>query len=360
MQRAGPTIVLVGGYLGSGKTTLLLHTAARLRDSGIRVAFITNDQGSAMVDTRLATAAGHATEEIAGGCFCCRLSEFVNAADRLCAFDPEVILAEPVGSCIDISATVLQPLKQSYGERYRLAPFTVLVDPQRARELLAADADPYPAYLFTNQIAEADLVCFSKADLYTGFPVLPGTFALRVSAKTGQGMTEWLAEVLAGSRPAGSRLLEVDYHKYADAEAALGWLNWRANLQLFDPASPAAIIGPFLDELDESLSRARIQIAHLKVLDEAPTGSIKASLCANREEPIVDGMLTASPADRHELLVNLRALGAPESLSEIVGNAAKSLPGDLTVVHFETFRPSPPKPERRIATVVPAPLARTR
>jgi hypothetical protein len=351
MQQAGPIIVLVGGYLGSGKTTLLLQAAARLSDSGVRVALITNDQGGALVDTRLATAAGNVTEEISGGCFCCRFSEFVNAADRLSAFDPEVILAEPVGSCIDISATVLQPIKRHYSDRYRLAPFTVLVDPQRARELLAADANPYLAYLFTNQIGEADLVCYSKADLYADFPVLPGGFALRLSAKTGQGVPEWLAEVLAGSKVAGSRLLEVDYQKYAEAEAALGWLNWQANLQLSDPLSPLTIIGPFLDDLDERLARAGVDIAHLKVLDQASTGYIKASLCRSGDEPTVDGHLTASPALRHELLLNLRAPAAPELLREIVRQAAESLPGDVMVLHSETFRPSPPKPEIRLGTI---------
>jgi hypothetical protein len=351
MQQTVPIIALVGGYLGSGKTTLLVHAAARLRDSGVRVALITNDQGGALVDTRLAEAAGNLTEEITGGCFCCRLSEFVNAADRLRAFDPEVIFAEPVGSCIDISATVLQPIKRYYNDRYRLAPFTVLVDPQRARELLAADADPYLAYLFVNQTSEADLVCFSKADLYTDFPALPGGFALRMSAKTGQGVPEWLAEVLAGSKIAGSRLLEVDYERYAEAEAALGWLNWQADLQISDPRSPTMIVGPFLDELDERLSRAGVAIAHLKVLDNASTGYIKASVCRNGDEPVLDGMLTASPAARHELLLNLRAPAAPELLLEIVRQATEALPGDVTVLHVESFRPPPPKPECRIGTI---------
>jgi hypothetical protein len=351
MTQTNPIIVLVGGYLGSGKTTLLVHAASRLRNSGVRVALITNDQGGALVDTRLAEAEGTRTEEITGGCFCCRFSEFVSAADRLRKFDPEVILAEPVGSCIDISATVLQPIKRFYGDRYRLAPFTVLVDPQRGREMLASDADPYLSYLFLNQIAEADLVCFNKADVFTDFPSLPSGFALRLSAKTGQGVPEWLAEVLAGSRVAGSLLIEVDYQRYAEAEAALGWLNWQAELELDEALSPAMVVGPFLDELDQRLTAAGVAIAHLKVLDHASTGYIKASVCRNGDEPTVDGALTASPDERHELLLNLRAPGAPEQLREIVVLAASSLPGRVKVLHIESFRPSPPKPERRIATI---------
>jgi G3E family GTPase len=151
-------LILVGGFLGAGKTTLLLAAGAWLRASGVRVGVITNDQGSELVDTRLVAAAGLETEEIAGGCFCCRFSEFLRSAERLLARAPQVILAEPVGSCTDLSATVVQPILRFYPDRFRLAPLTVLVDPIRARELLRPDADPHMAYLFRMQLAEADTV----------------------------------------------------------------------------------------------------------------------------------------------------------------------------------------------------------
>ena len=344
-----PLVILVGGFLGAGKTTLLVEAASRLMAAGSAVALITNDQGGALVDTHLAGASRIDTEEIAGGCFCCRFSELIQAADRLRAHGPDVIFAEPVGSCIDISATVLQPIKRLYGGRYRLAPFTVLADPRRARELLAPGADPYLAYLFTRQLAEADLVCFSKADLDAELPELPGGFALRVSARTGQGISEWLREVLAGSAVAGSRLLRnVDYEKYAEAEAALGWLNWQATLRPPEPLSPAQIVGPLLDMLDRSLTEAGIRIAHLKAFDQCATGFIKASVCVNGDEPEVLGALDASPADVHKLLVNLRAVAAPEALESALHRASATLPGSVEVTHFECFRPSPPKPEYRM------------
>ena len=52
----------------------------------------------------------------------------VDAAERLRAHSPDVIFAEAVGSCTDISATTLQPLKLYYRRQFRLAPYTVLVD----------------------------------------------------------------------------------------------------------------------------------------------------------------------------------------------------------------------------------------
>ena len=112
--KPGPVIVVVGGFLGSGKTTLLLAAARQLRERGMRVGVITNDQGSELVDTRLVSEAGLVVEEIGGGCFCCRFSDFVAGAERLLAGDPDVILAEPVGSCTDLAATVLLPIRRFY------------------------------------------------------------------------------------------------------------------------------------------------------------------------------------------------------------------------------------------------------
>jgi len=343
-----PVLVLVGGFLGAGKTTLLLEAAARLRAAGRRVAMITNDQGGELVDTRLAEAMGTDVQEIVGGCFCCRFSELVNAVEDLSAHDPEFILAEPVGSCIDISATVLQPLRRLYPDRIRLAPFTVLVDPERARQLMLPDADPNLAYLFWNQLAEADLVCISKADLYTELPDLPMVTTRRISSATGQGVPEWLGEVTNGAGVSGSHVLEVDYRKYADAEASLGWLNWQADVILYTPTGPAQVIGAWLDDLDQRLSSARIGIVHLKAFDQAATGYIKASLCQNGTEPAVDGDLSASPAARHRILLNLRAVAAPEQLRSIVERAAENLPGSVTRLHLESFRPAPPKPQYRL------------
>jgi hypothetical protein len=334
-----PTLLLVGGFLGSGKTTLLIRAAAVLRSAGLRVAWITNDQGGSLVDTRLAVVSGIDVEEVVGGCFCCRFGDFVGAAERLRSFAPDVILAEPVGSCIDIARTILEPLKQQYASHFRLAPLTVLVDPQRAEELLAPDADPHLAYLFINQLHEADQVCFSKADMHVDFPELPTGFAPRLSGVTGDGVPAWLNEMLGGTKIPGSHLLNVDYRRYAAAEAALGWLNWEAKLTLDHAMSPAAVVGPFLDDLDQALTKSQIAILHLKVFDRSPAGYVKASICRNGDEPFAQGALDASPVREHELVLNLRARSAPELMEAIVGSAAAKLPGAVALSHFESFAP---------------------
>ncbi|HUE20794.1 MAG TPA: GTP-binding protein [Bryobacteraceae bacterium] len=349
-----PALVLTGGFLSAGKTTLLLCAARMLHERGMRTAIITNDQGGALVDTRMATAQGFDAGEIAGACFCCRFGDFVAAAQSLLAVRPDVIFAEPVGSCMDLSATVLQPLKQRHVAQFRLAPFSVLVDPRRAAEFAQPDADPQLAYLFHNQLAEADLVVYTKSDL-VGQASTPaaGLQTRHVSAVTGQGVAAWLDEVLNGRLSAGTRLLDIDYAQYAAAEAALGWLNWEGDLRLETALTPAAIVGPLLERLDAELTRAGAPIVHLKIFDRAPSGYVRAAIGRNGDQPSVVGDLLASPARRHELVVNLRARALPAVLEEAVARATAELPATLRVIQQQCFQPSPPVPEYRYDRVSP-------
>jgi len=342
-----PVIIPLGGFLGAGKTTLIVAAARELERRGVRSAAILNDQGLDLVDTAFASVHGISAGQVTGGCFCCRFSDLIDAANLLRAHSPHVIFAEAVGSCTDISATTLQPLKLSYSHQFRVAPYSVLVDPSRAGQL-----SPDWSFLFQNQIEEADLVCFTKIDRQHDFPDLPGARIRYLSALTGRGVPEWLDEVLAGEIPAGGRILEIDYERYARAEASLAWLNCRAIVTLPIPLSPAHLVGPFLDHLDEALTAAGLSIAHLKLIDQSPSGYLKAALTANREEPSVEGMLDASPAARHELLLNIRAAGDPATLREIVVERLARLPGAVETQSIECFRPAPPVPQHRHRSVV--------
>jgi hypothetical protein len=345
-QEQRPWIVLVGGFLGSGKTTLILAAARELQQRGLRSAMVWNDQGIDLVDSRYGEFSGVYSGEVTGGCFCCRLSQLIDAIDELRAFAPEVIFAEPVGSCTDLAATVLRPLLE-YSEMYQLAPLTVLVDPQRARAMMEPDADPEMRFLFEKQLQEADLVCFTKSDLYSEHPGLSASRIRQVSAKSGQGVAAWLNEILYGSIATGDKALEIDYSKYAQAEAALAWMNLRAVFEPAAPLSPAMLLGPLLDGIDTLLSAKQIPIAHLKAIVTTDAGWIKAAICANGQEPSIEGDLNASPASRLELLLNLRAVGRPEEVRAVVEQELAQR-GGLLQVQLDCFSPSPPVPERRI------------
>ena len=339
-----PWLIPVGGFLGAGKTTLILSAARILSARGLQCAAILNDHGADLVDAAYVSAQGVTSHEVTGGCFCWRFSALMNKAEQLRALSPDVIFIEPVGSCTDLSATILQPLKREFAYEYRLAPLTVVVDPARASDL----TDPNIAFLFERQCAEADLLLSNKSDLH---PPISSEYR-SVSASTGEGVAAWLDELLSGALPVGGKLLEIDYQKYAQAEAALGWLNWSATLRVSPALSPAALIGPWLDRLQQSLTSAGAQIAHLKVFDQTPNGYLKAALTGNRGDPAVDGDLTASPESEHLLRLNLRAVIDPLPLRSLFTHTLSSLCGQRSDERLQCFSPAPPQPEHRYADVV--------
>ncbi|MDE3201759.1 MAG: hypothetical protein KGN79_12660 [Acidobacteriota bacterium] len=340
-----PTLVLVGGFLGAGKTSLIMAASRMLAKRGVSCAAILNDQGDELVDTRQVQQNGTSVSEVTGGCFCCQFTKLRESIDALRQTSPQVIFAEPVGSCTDIVATVLNPLRRE-SDLVRIAPFTVLVDPNRAEQMQTFDADPSMLFLWKKQLEEADIVCTTKLDRYPDISILPQ--AMRVSSKSGEGIRAWLDLVLTKGLSAGEHTLEIDYEEYAEAEAALSWTNLSMHLDLEEVHTPSMLIGPLLDQLDEALTSENIEIVHLKLMDTASTGWVKAAICRNGAEPSVDGDLDASPSTRHDLLLNLRAVGNPERVRAILERATGQIKARERNLRMDCFSPSPPQPEQRI------------
>lgn len=348
-----PSFIVVGGFLGAGKTSLILCAADMLVRRGARVAVITNDQGTNLVDTRQARARNVDAAEVGGGCFCCRFSALIEAADQLERFRPEYIFAEPVGSCTGIAGTLMQPLQSLYPDRYRVAPYTVLVDPEIAQRALNGAGNEDLRFLFESQVREADVLCYTKSDLHSESPDLfdDEDPPLRVSAVTGEGVRDWLALVTEWSHPAGRNAIEIDYDRYAAAEAALGWLNARVEIEARVPSSPAHVVGPLLDALDDALTKSGAAIAHLKIFDQSPSAYLKAAIVRNGHEPSVEGDLLAPAERRHELIINLRAFASPDRLRETVERVLATIEGEKRV-EISAFAPAYPKPERRMPAAV--------
>src|SRR5262249_35254662 len=170
---------------------------------------------------------------------CCKFNDLMDKVEDLKKADrPDVILAEPVGSCTDLVATVVQPLKDLYGEKFSVAPYPVLFKPSHGLKILKNEADaglsPKAAYIFRKQLEEADAIVINRIDELKPAEVeelaalvavqYPGVPVLRLSAKTGQGF-EALTQLLEQQGRFGQRILEIDYDTYAEGEAELGWLN---------------------------------------------------------------------------------------------------------------------------------------
>lgn len=88
----------------------------------------------------------------------------------------------------------------------------------------------------SKQVAEAEILLLSKSDLSSVPPCLADGRARSVSARTGAGVDEWISIIL-GQTSRNPEALVIDYARYAEAEAALGWLNAKGHVRADTPYS---------------------------------------------------------------------------------------------------------------------------
>lgn len=349
-------IACIGGFLGSGKTTAILGAARSLVKRGIRVGIITNDQGHQLVDSALVRSLGFRAEEIGGGCFCCRFQDFAGNAQRL-AEQAEIILAEAVGSCTDLSTTVCQRLRRYHASQFSVAPLTVMVDPGRVREMLN-DFSPFNEdvrYLFGKQLSEADHVVLTKEDLFSEKEMhsvrakiseLVGEIPVHtMSARTGSGVTQWL-KVIEQEEPE-IRELEIDYERYGAAEAALGWLNANFDLASEVAFRPADLAQGLLLRIQAECRRKALGIAHVKVMIVSPEGSAWIALTGAEAAAAWGEHPKMPPCREASLIINARVCALPQELECIVQDSLREVTSSWAITgerrHLEAFSPAPPR-----------------
>ncbi|HSW00097.1 MAG TPA: GTP-binding protein [Sedimentisphaerales bacterium] len=359
-------ILFVGGFLGAGKTTLLWKAAQLLAQRGKRVGLITNDQAPDLVDTRLLAEKGHVVREVAGSCFCCNFNGLIDAVEGLRAADADILIGEPVGSCTDLSATILQPFKDKFGDRFVLSPLSVLADPQRLVNILDQDGGSLhasAAYIFRKQLEEADLLVVNKIDtlspqergrlegvLAAQFPQTPVRL---LSSRTGEGVESWLDEVLA-ARQAGSRIVDVDYDVYAEGEAVLGWLNTDIRLSAVDRELRwDSFCSDLLNALHAAFRDRQARIGHVKLLLAADGQHCVGNLTHLNGQSLVQGRIEGTPT-RADLILNARVEISPEDLERIARDVLAKVADRrvrFEILDLRCLRPGRPRPTHRYRTV---------
>ena len=382
---------LIGGFLGAGKTTLIRALARHLTAEGEQVAVVTNDQGHVLVDTHLCAKEITDVTEITGGCICCRFDDLEAALVAIEAEGATVAVVEAVGSCTDLIATVLSPLTQTLiqgsieaNSSFDLAPLAVVVDPWRIQQVEsggvhndivddngvhndrngAAQNDNVDshngahgsaaqnnngvhndiAYLIRKQIQEADVILMSRSDLDPPDVrgalerLAPGAALVDVSGRTDDGIAAWLDA--RPKRPAAP--LEIDYARYASAEALLGWSNGVVHMSRMHEFSPAQVMRDFLSDFSST------DVAHVKLVSIDPVGG-SGSLVRRGSDPVLDTASLPSWVTQARILINARvAMPAAQLEMRVRGAMNRALPNAaLRWEHWECFEPSPPKPIHR-------------
>ncbi len=356
--------LMLGGFLGAGKTTAIARLARHYINQGLRVGLVTNDQAFDLVDTLSLRAQGFDVGEVPGACFCCKFDDLITTVQGLCRDErPDIIIAEPVGSCTDLVATVLEPMRGLYGDDFQTGRFAVLLKPEHGLKILRRSETGFSeqaAYIFMKQLEEADLVVINKIDKLDDAIQLelralvaaafPGKPCLAVSATRGAGF-EQLIEAL--NEPiVRSSLMDVDYDVYAEGEAELGWLNSTIVFNFSDPAHLDRLAVQLVEAIQARLKNANTEAAHLKVLvsDEDSNAAI-ANLVGNAAG--VDLSISSSAsAMRVEATVNARVATDPDALEIMVRSAIEQVAGASgAATEFKTMRklsPGRPVPTHRV------------
>ncbi len=358
--------ILLGGFLGAGKTTAIARLARAYQEQGLRVGIVTNDQAAELVDTHTLRAQGFNVGEVAGACFCCSFNDLTSTIAELGAQGrPDVVLAEPVGSCTDLVATVIQPILRMYGDEFSVAPYGVILKPSHGMRILKDEGrsgfSPKAAYIFRKQLEEADFIVINRVDELPQEQVEaladlirtehPDTPVLRLSARTGENFNS-LLEMLDTQGVFGTRILDIDYDIYAEGEAELGWLNCALAVTADEPFSLDQLLVDIVGRLREMLAQANAETAHLKAIG-LWEGFFGVANLISRDALAELSLPSHTRTREAEIVVNARVAIAPEVLEEMVAKAmneaAAGVGGRALSKETRSLRPGRPTPTHRFS-----------
>jgi G3E family GTPase len=293
----------------------------------------------------------------------------IDNIEKILVHKPDILLGEPVGSCTDFVAAVANPIKIHYHEAFRFAPFTTMVDPDRVRELLLAETESnFPeevAYLFGKQLEEADILVLNKIDLLAEAEVerlvvsltekYPEKEILTISARDGVGVDKWLEVLLSGRPGANTVLRQIDYDRYARAEAVLGWLNAAIRISSEDLFAADKFVENLFVEFRESFKKEKGEIGHLKSVFTSGGKSFWVNLTNLSSDPMVSGE-PLEKLSKGSLILNARVQLDPDILEkitrDILATVAERFGVKSEIDDLQCFSPAYPNPPHIVRETV--------
>ncbi|MGV2929428.1 GTP-binding protein [Macrococcus capreoli] len=357
-------LILLSGFLGAGKTTTLISLAKKLISMDNNVAIITNDQSDELIDTEIAQINNINSSEITGGCFCCKFNELEEKMKNLIKNSKiDYIIAEAVGSCTDLNATVVKPLLEISDLDIEIAPLTSVVDPLRARNLMnnivnfSEDID----YILEKQLSESDLIAINKEDLVSKTEMNDLVVYLgnrypqaRVISYSAKDELNNLIDIIQSEKASGNNILDIDYKKYARGEELLAWVNIAGDIHFNEEENSYTLLEEMMNRLKEELNKREMKIAHLKIQLISSDGYIKSHLVDNERAIEIDEF-NFIDSNNIRVIINARIETSPIELNLIIIDTINSLNKKynfkFNISYNEHFSPAPPTPVHRMEVV---------
>lgn len=337
-------IMLFSGFLGSGKTTTMVSTAKYLKQRGIKVSVITNDLGENLVDTEYARMNGVGVSEIPNGCLCHDVTNFIEVVKQLNEREhPDIIFAEPVGSCVDLVHNVYQRIDDEYRESVELLPFTCVIDPIRYKSIYMEPENntfsEEATYMYKKQLEDGDIFLLNKCDLISDDEKeriinslrenFPQSRIVPVCSIRQENYKSWTEEFLNNQKPS-LRKLDIDWDYVMSGAGKMGWYNNILRFKSNNKCDYNKVVKELVEIIQEKFGSS--EIAHLKVMGYDGNEFVKLALTSTNQDVKLTHKLE-TPHNELSCNINIRALIKADEIDSIVNNSVKIIENKYELVH---------------------------
>jgi hypothetical protein len=180
---------------------------------------------------------------------------------------------------------------------------------------------------------------------------------LTISARDGVGVDKWLDILLSGRPGANTVLSQIDYDRYARAEAVLGWLNAASRMSADELLAADKFVTDLFVELRAFFKQEKGEIGHLKSVFTSGGKSLWVNLTNLSSDPLVSGEPLPT-LSKGSLILNARVQLDPDILEKIVRDVlamvAERFAVKAEIDDLQCFSPAYPNPPHMVREKVDA------